>query len=472
MSRQTDSLAGVREVHLRLGDKCATTTTSLTFTAPTSQVELRVELGELEVFADGVARWDLEGEVLSLRDLEAGSRVVVSGRSAYRPTPHGLCRWTDPADGQSYVIGSGALGGAAQFMAAADGPADRMITSLSVDGPGVVRTVRPPLLPGGAVATIASHHLGLVAGPWRCQSEGGAEVLSRDALERPAELATLVADTTLALQWLLDWFGAAPKDSPWGRTYTQALLPHAPWLAMEHPGCVLVSERLLDASRARRVAVVAHEAAHQWLGNLVSPLEWPDVGIFEGLAELLGQLACEDIVGAAAAGDLARRRAAGPLVRPPVLRDLRTLPLTAGLAAVAGPVQHAELFRKVRAELGADDFRHRIQALVTRHAGTASSSHDVWAALGLEPRVPPTLRLPAVRPGGWGPALDVSDLHGRDPASAAAAARSAFRANPPGRRRVRATLAALADPTTPFPVVAGLTEELSHGFSQDFRRLD
>ncbi len=188
----------------------------------------------------------------------------------------------------------------------------------------------------------------------------------------------------------------------------------------------------------------------------------PAEGVFEGLAELLGQLACEAIVGAPAAGDLARRRSAGPLTLPSTRSDLRTLAATAGLAEVAGPVQHAELFREVRSHLGAETFRSRVRGFVRRHAGSACGAGDLWAALGLPPREPRTLRLPVLPGTGsseWRTGLD--RLRHCDPATAARSARRALLERDPGPARFREALSAMADPATPYPVVAGLAAALS-----------
>lgn len=379
-------------------------------------------------------------------------------RVDYRPAPHGLCRWTDPVDQRAYVIGSGALDGARLFAAHAEGPADRMPTEVTVeplsDG-DVVRATRGDL---------ASHHLGVAAGPWRVDLEAGVEVLSRQSVDPSTGIELLLRDTRRALDWLLDWFDAE-SAAPWGALYTQVLVPDAPWLAMEHPGCVLLSERLLDAPPGQRIAVLAHEAAHQWLGNVVSPRTWRDVGAFEGLAELLGQLACEALGGRSGATYLARRRSKRRLTLPPTVDDLRMMAATAGLAEVAGPVQHAELFRRLGAELGTATFQARLRDLVHRRAGSTCGAAELWAGLGVEARQAPTLRLPGLGDGGtparWRDLL--SGLDHCDPVTAAAAARRAFRTTAPGPARVRQALAAMSDPSTPAAVSAGLAAELSRG---------
>ncbi|HEX5512076.1 MAG TPA: M1 family aminopeptidase [Actinomycetales bacterium] len=458
-----------RTVHLALGEDDATTTTTLVFRSPRDGVALRLDHELIGISTQGVASCELDDAVLSLQGVGVGARVTVHGRVRYRPRPHGLARLVDPSDGSAYIVASGALGGAPHFTACEEGPDDRLPTSLVVSGSrGTV------LATGGRVGVgrfvgrmpLASHHLSVVAGPWQRHEQGAVSVLVRRSLSRAKAVADLLSDTERALAWLLDWFGG---PAPWGRRYAQVLLPDPPWLGMEHPGCVLLSERLLgredvdradDLGRGRRVAVLAHEAAHQWLGNLVSPRRWNDMGVFEGLAEVLGQLACEALLREAARPFLERRRRSGPL---PVT-DAAPGARTAGLAEVAGPVQHAALFLRVRDEIGAKVFQERVRNMCRRHRGTAVTSEQVWTALGVEPRRPWEVRLPVVASAATDRLLtDLMRLASLDPATAVERARRVFRALPSGPERVHAALAVVRDPRLPSAVIAGVSSELAVG---------
>lgn len=453
-------------MRLALGEHDATTSTTLVVPAARDLLTLQVDHELLDVDARGVSSYDVEDGVVRLHGVAAGARVRVTGRVGYRPRVHGLARLVDPDDGSAYVVASGALGGAAHFAACEDGPGDLMPTSLVVEGaPGTALATGDPDGASRFVSRhpLASHHLALAAGPWRRHGDGGASVLVRGALHRPEAVATLLADTHRALAWLTRWFGEA---GPWGPTYAQVLLPDPPWLAMEHPGCVLLSERLLESDGAegvapgRRVAVLAHEAAHQWLGNLVVPGRWADVSVFEGLAELLGQLACEELLGDSAAPFLARRRSPHPVASLPHPPEART----AGLAEVARPVEHAELLREVREELGAAVFRERVRGLCRRSRGTSAGAADLWAALGVEPRRPVGVRLPvAAGMGGGALRRSLEAIGELDPATAVARARRAFHDAPAGPERVGEALALLADPDVPPAVAAGLSAELVRG---------
>jgi aminopeptidase N len=442
-------------------------TTTLVMTSRREHMTLRLDHEPLEISADRVASYKWGNGVLRLEGVGDGGRVTVRGRVDYRARPHGLSRLVDTTDGRAYVVASGALGGAPHFAACEDGPADRMPTTLMVSGAsGTVLATGDRIGAGRFVGRmpLASHHLSVVAGPWQRHEQGAVSVLVRRSLSRAKAVADLLSDTERALAWLLDWFGG---PAPWGRRYAQVLLPDPPWLGMEHPGCVLLSERLLgrddvdradDLGRGRRVAVLAHEAAHQWLGNLVSPRRWNDMGVFEGLAEVLGQLACEALLGEAARPFLERRRRVGPLPATQAAPEART----AGLAEVAGPVQHAALFLEVRDELGAKLFHERVRKLCRRHRGAAVTGEQVWAALGVEPRRPHEVPLPVVASGAADGFLEgLISLRALDPATAVERARGVLRALPPGPERAHAALAAIHDPRVPATVVAGLSSELA-----------
>lgn len=459
-----------RTIRLVLGRDLALSTTSLVLGEAREGLTLRMPGTVENVLTAGVENSGVVANLLHLDGLAAGARIRVTAQVSYGARVHGLARLLDPDDDSEYIVGSGALGGAARFFAAELGPDGRMPTTIEVSGAQglVVATGSRETSSDGSTARfssaipLASHHVGLACGPWREFSDGPETLLARPSVGGVEDVAGLLVDLRRAREWVCAWFGEVPLVAT--ARHTQVLLPDVPWLALEHPGCIMVSERLLDVrddvARARRVAVLAHEVAHQWLGNLVSPRRWMDVGVFEGLAELIGQLACEAILGGAARSYLERRRSSAPLAELPCTVDEHI----AGLAEVAGPVQHAELFRQAREELGATEFRARVRQVCRSRAGTTATAEDVWTALGLEVRRPPLVALPAVPKVGS--ASQRWDGLGRlDPATAAARARQAFRDTPTGVRRVRAALAAVGDPATPPAVVAGLAGELAAGFA-------
>ncbi|TNM39789.1 aminopeptidase N [Nocardioides albidus] len=254
---------------------------------------------DVDVLAEGRVRLDLgAGE----------HELVVEATMGFRNDGEGLHRSIDPADGRAYVYGMSFMDAAPSVFACFDQPDLKAPYSMRVTAPAdwLVVGNAPARDAGSEGATrrwelgptppLATYFVTVVAGPYhliRDEHDGIPLGLSSrqslaSTLDREAdELLTLTRQSFDELHRL---FGIR---YPFG-DYHQAFVPEFNAGAMENPGCVTLRDPLLfegastRADRSFRANIVAHEMAHQWFGNIVTPKWWDDLWLNESFAEYMG----------------------------------------------------------------------------------------------------------------------------------------------------------------------------------------
>jgi len=243
-------------------------------------------------------------------DLAAGEHeLVVDATMRFRNDGEGLHRSVDPADGLHYVYGMSFMDAAPSVFACFDQPDLKAPYTFHVVAPGdwvVFGNAPGRPVDGGAegprlwefdqTQPLSTYFVTLVAGPYHVITDHhdgiplslSARASIGGALETDAE--DILTVTKQSFDEFHRLFGIR---YPFGN-YHQAFVPEFNAGAMENPGCVTFRDPLVFTSRVtrglriQRATTIAHEMAHQWFGNIVTPAWWDDLWLNESFAEYMG----------------------------------------------------------------------------------------------------------------------------------------------------------------------------------------
>jgi aminopeptidase N len=245
-------------------------------------------------------------------ETESGTNeLVVDATMRFRNDGEGLHRSVDPADGRHYVYGMSFMDAAPSIFACFDQPDLKAPYTFHVLAPSdwVVIGNSPATNPEPGVwelettQPLSTYFVTLVAGPYhlvRDEHDGiplglsARASIAKDLDEDADELFTLTRQSFDEFHRL---FGIR---YPFG-DYHQAFVPEFNAGAMENPGCVTFRDPLIFSSRVtrgvriQRATTVAHEMAHQWFGNIVTPKWWDDLWLNESFAEYMGNRVTADV---------------------------------------------------------------------------------------------------------------------------------------------------------------------------------
>ena len=136
---------------------------------------------------------------------------------------------------------------------------------------------------------MASYLLAIAVGPFAIVDAGKAgkthfpvRVLT---FPRRANAVAAVAHQTARLIALLEDYTAIPMPFPKIDIVT---VPHL-FGAMENPGLITFDADIVFDGDRHYAVIAAHELAHQWFGNYVTPMWWDDLWLSEAFASWLGE---------------------------------------------------------------------------------------------------------------------------------------------------------------------------------------
>ena len=246
----------------------------------------------------------LTGNRLPLPGLRDANELRVEADMPYSRTGAGLHRFTDAADGETYLALHGGLDNAQRVFVAFDQPDLKAVTAAAVTAPeswtvignGLARPAGGGRWELAATPPISTYLVTLVAGPYysvRAEHHGipfGLHARQSLAGHLDRDAAEILGVTRACFDRYREIFTEPyPYDS-----YDQAFVPELESGAMENPGCVTFRDDFLfpsavtRAERQTRGMVIAHEMAHMWFGDLVTMRWWNDVWLSESFAEYMG----------------------------------------------------------------------------------------------------------------------------------------------------------------------------------------
>ena len=239
--------------------------------------------------------------------------LVVEAEAGYSQEGRGLSRFTDPADGASYVMASCYPDCGPEVFCCFDQPDLTATFRFAVRVPDGWECVANGRLARreGDVCTFAPvtgmrpYDLTFCAGPFPAAARtqaGGTEVtirhrhslLGQTAVASLPQFAGYARD---AIAWYADSLGM-PCPYP---AYDIVFMPDLAAMALSVPGLMVVNEQLLgrpaEAGDQHSAMICAHEVAHLWFGCLVGPRWWDDVWLDEAIATYLSYAALAAIAG-------------------------------------------------------------------------------------------------------------------------------------------------------------------------------
>ncbi|WP_454316422.1 aminopeptidase N [Streptomyces phaeoluteigriseus] len=294
---------------LTTGDETFESLTVIRFAARTGAdtfVELKpAELRSVVLDGESLDPQTLDDNRLPLRNLAAGEHELrITASMRYSRTGEGMHRFTDPADGETYVYTQMFMDDVQRVFAAFDQPDLKAVFELSVTAPegwtvlanGITEHLGEGRWEAAPTPLISTYLVAVAAGPWHSVRTEHRDlpfgIHCRRSLAPHLDAdADEILDVTRACfdRYHEKFEEPYPFDS-----YDQAFVPEFNAGAMENPGLVTFRDDFVyrsavtDTERQTRAMVIAHEMAHMWFGDLVTLRWWDDIWLNESFAEYMG----------------------------------------------------------------------------------------------------------------------------------------------------------------------------------------
>ncbi|YAL82822.1 aminopeptidase N [Dermacoccaceae bacterium W4C1] len=299
----------------------STSTIGFTSTGGRTWVDLiATEFGQATLDGQPLDSSDYDGARLWFDTTPGTHELTVVARFPYSRTGDGLHRFSDPADGTSYLYTHLEPTDARKMFACFEQPDLKFRYTFSIDAPTdwVIRSGQPEvertdLGDGNARVTFAptpplsSYLTAVAAGPYftvtdewsTTRADGSTQTVPLTLLCRQGMSPYLDSDDIFAVTKAgLSFYDEKFRfPYPWGK-YDQIFVPEYNLGAMENPGLVTFTEEYLPRGRAteqrreRRASVIMHEMAHMWFGDLATMRWWDGLWLKESFADLMGYHVC------------------------------------------------------------------------------------------------------------------------------------------------------------------------------------
>ncbi|WP_253907966.1 aminopeptidase N [Arthrobacter sp. H20] len=356
------------------------------------------------------------GARISLPELAADNTVTVTGTALYSRSGEGMHRFTDPADGKTYLYTQYEPADARRVFANFEQPDLKAAFTFSVSAPadwtvasnGAV-TARENA--GDSLSVwhfapterISTYITTVLAGPYFAATDHWCGAMADGStLEVPlglycrASLAgafdtdTIFDVTKRGLEYFHSRF---EYPYPFGK-YEQAFVPEYNLGAMENPGLVTFTESYIFRSRAThdqyeaRSNTILHEMAHMWFGDLVTMFWWDDLWLKESFADYMGALAVAETTGSDTSWvSFANRRKAWAYLQDQLPS---THPITADIVDLEAAKQNfdgityakgASVLKQLVAYAGSEAFFEAARVYFRTHAFGNTRLADLLSAL-------------------------------------------------------------------------------------------